>query len=438
MSDQAVLNAPQSVNTIELNAQTNSKISHINLYGSRAEVVRIFKFEAPAGQNNVNITELPSIIHNSLRSVVLLQPLHNSDGLSRVDGKGAATIHDVTPTSKHDPGKPSDSLKLKDIAAQRQSLNEAMERAKKRLGTLNSYLDRVNTEHTPVSELRSILDLYEEEAGKLQGRMKEIQSELELVTESEREEIKAHPPTYGRWVYGATIGLFVPEAATLQLILTYGLCSTLFSLTSPKLTPFTAVYNAFWSALYDVRVSMNKTNKPVELVYKAAITQSTGESWDDVPIILETATPTDNVTVPKLDLWRVSVYAPPPPRLSPVIVLDRHSRSRSRSRPRTPTRYRSRSWSRDEDMGFGDEPVYQSAPAPRMAVASTVVVSQGNITATFRVPGRTTVPSDGAVHSVTIAKLDLDAVVEWVAVPKKDPRTHLKVKRLLRSTYPLH
>lgn len=102
-----------------------------------------------------------------------------------------------------------------------------MERAKKRLAILNSYLDRVSTEHTPVSELRGILDLYEVEAGKLQGKMKEIQAELELVTKSEQEENKTHPPTYGRRVYGATIGLFVPEAATLQIILTYGLCSAL-------------------------------------------------------------------------------------------------------------------------------------------------------------------------------------------------------------------
>jgi hypothetical protein len=95
----------------------------------------------------------------------------------------------------------------------------------------------------------------------------------------------------------------------------------------------------------------------------------------------------------------------------------------------------------DDDMGFGlfdGGPDLHAAPALRMAVASTAVVSQGNITATFRVPGRTTVPSDGAVHSVTIAKLDLDAIVEWVAVPKKDPRTHLKVNRLLSSTCPLH
>ena len=311
-----------------------------------------------------------------------------------------------------------------------------MERAKKRLGTLNSYLDRVNTEHTHASDLRGILDLYEEEAGKLQGRMTEIQSELELVTKSEQEETKAHPPTYGRWVYGATIGLFVPEAATLQLILTYGLCSTLFSLTSLKLTAFTAVYSASWSALYDVRVSMNKTNKPVELVYKAAITQSTGECWDDVPIILETATPTDNVTVPKLDPWRVSVYAPPPPRPAPAPVVNRHPMRKAKAM----INYEGEEQS-DDDMALElfDEPVIQYAQGlSSMAVASTAVVSQGNITATFRVPGRTTVPSDGALHSVTIAKLDLDAVVEWVAVPKKDPRTHLKVKRLLRSTYPLH
>lgn len=74
MSEQVVLNASQSVNTIELNAKTSSTISHISLYGSRAEVVRVFKFEAPAGQNTVNVTELPAIIQNSLRSVVPLWP----------------------------------------------------------------------------------------------------------------------------------------------------------------------------------------------------------------------------------------------------------------------------------------------------------------------------------------------------------------------------
>ena len=175
---------------------------------------------------------------------------------------------------------------------------------------------------------------------------------------------------------------------------------------------------------------MNKTHKPVELVYKASITQSTGESWDDVPIILETATPTDNVTIPKLDPWRVSVYAPPPPRPMLVPAAARYAVAPMKEEEEES----------EEDMAFGlfDEEPGQALMAPKMEVASALVVSQGNITATFRVPGRTTVPSDGASHSVTIAKLDLDAVVEWVAVPKKDPRTHLKVSRPLIDTHPLH
>ena len=166
--------------------------------------------------------------------------------------------------------------------------------------------------------------------------------------------------------------------------------------------------------MYDVRVSMSKINKAVELVYKASITQSTGESWDDVPIILETATPTDNVTVPTLDPWRVSVYAPPPP--PPTVRVARRAKVEEEEES-------------DEDMGFGlfDDHDNGTATAPAMAATSALVVSQGNVTATFRVPGRTTVPSDGAVHTVTVAKLDLDAILEWVAVPKKDPRTHLKV-----------
>jgi hypothetical protein len=144
-----------------------------------------------------------------------------------VEGKGTATIHDVTPTSKYQPGKYSDSPRLKELAARRQTLNQAMERANKRLDTLNHYVHSVNTEHTSVGQLRDILNIYEEEAEKLQGRMKETQLELDLVSRSEQKENEAHPATSGRWVYGAIIGLFVPESAALEIILTYGPSSAL-------------------------------------------------------------------------------------------------------------------------------------------------------------------------------------------------------------------
>jgi hypothetical protein len=71
----------------------------------------------------------------------------------------------------------------------------------------------------------------------------------------------------------------------------------------------------------------------------------------------------------------------------------------------------------------GMAPFGQPAIRPRVLDVS----SKGNISATFQVPGLIRIPSDGIVHNVTIAELNLDAKMSWVCVPKKDIKTHLKV-----------
>ena len=55
--------------------------------------------------------------------------------------------------------------------------------------------------------------------------------------------------------------------------------------------------------------------------------------------------------------------------------------------------------------------------------------STGSVNATFRIPGRTTIPSDDDEHSVTIADLRLDAKLAWVCIPKADTRVHLEVRQ---------
>lgn len=56
------------------------------------------------------------------------------------------------------------------------------------------------------------------------------------------------------------------------------------------------------------------------------------------------------------------------------------------------------------------------------------VSSRGNVTATFSVPGLMSIPSDNVAHNVTIVKLSLDATMEWVTIPKREPKVHLKVR----------
>jgi len=184
----------------------------------------------------------------------------------------------------------------------------------------------------------------------------------------------------------------------------------------------------------------------VEIVYKAAIRQNTGEvcraflpsptadtfqEWVDVPITLETAQSTSNVGIPKLGTWNVSVHKPAPP--PPPRTFEQPAGSFFIGAPAPAPAPGSAS-------GLFGAPQAASAaytgilaappPAPRpvMTVATTTVSSQGGVNATFKVPGLISIPSDGVSHNVTIATLTPEAKLEWVSVPSISPRVHLTVR----------
>jgi hypothetical protein len=78
---------------------------------------------------------------------------------------------------------------------------------------------------------------------------------------------------------------------------------------------------------------------------------------------------------------------------------------------------------------FGEEELMGHA-APPIHNRGLVVSSKGDITATFSIPGLTTIPSDGASYNVTITDLELNAEMSWISVPKKSPKAHLTVRSL--------
>ena len=50
-----------------------------------------------------------------------------------------------------------------------------------------------------------------------------------------------------------------------------------------------------------------------------------------------------------------------------------------------------------------------------------------NISATFSVPGKMSIPSDRVSHTVTITELSLETKMSWVCVPKQNTKAHLSV-----------
>ena len=66
----ASINGPPlgPVNPIELDSVRDSTITGVNVYPTRAEITRLFKFNIATGQNQLNISGLPAVLHKgSLR-----------------------------------------------------------------------------------------------------------------------------------------------------------------------------------------------------------------------------------------------------------------------------------------------------------------------------------------------------------------------------------
>ncbi|KAH6911805.1 hypothetical protein BKA70DRAFT_862855 [Coprinopsis sp. MPI-PUGE-AT-0042] len=378
-----------SVNPIQLHSVKDGKILGVSVYSGRAEVTRSFKFEIKTGQNQVLILNLP----NAMDQVSF-----------RVEGKGEATIHDVTVSRMKDTPALESSEKLVELQAELTKTTKALERAKKALLSVNKYLESLDTQHTDVGKLQNVVDSYDVAAEKLDEKITELetaQGRLEKAIEEEKKALSG-PKDDDKLKLKATIEVFAKVEGEVEIALIY------------------AVHKSNWSATYDIRVDMHAKEKPVALIYKGAITQDTGEDWTDAPITLETASPTFGVEIPSLSRWTLNVYRP--------VVHKAMKKSRSMVPTMSSVRYRKEAVEEsDDDMGgFG---FFDDAPA--------VVTSKGNITATFAVPGLMSIPSDGVAHNVTIANLSLDAAMEWVSIPKREAKVHLKatVKNVSEYTF---
>ncbi|KAH0586637.1 hypothetical protein H2248_007854 [Termitomyces sp. 'cryptogamus'] len=79
----------QPINSIKLVLTENSKITAVSIYPGHAEITCVFEFEVKMGQNQVMINGLPNVLdQDSLRAYI--------EHEYRVEGRGAATIHNVT------------------------------------------------------------------------------------------------------------------------------------------------------------------------------------------------------------------------------------------------------------------------------------------------------------------------------------------------------
>jgi uncharacterized protein (TIGR02231 family) len=192
------------------------------------------------------------------------------------------------------------------------------------------------------------------------------------------------------------------------------------------------VSNASWIPLYDLRVQSAK-NPPldrqvrhehdmIQLNYLAEITQTTGEDWSNVNLLLSTAKPGLGTIPPKLDPW----YVDTPKAAKADWMTQEVNRLVSVAAP-APMMSRARA-------GGSSAAEEEDTPTVKY-VAETVVaeVSQQGSVVTFQLVGGINIPSDGNPHKATILQDSFPCRLEYIAMPRLVSFAYLQTKAKNRA-----
>ena len=114
---------------------------------------------------------------------------------------------------------------------------------------------------------------YDEKKASVQEELGRLNDEIS----KERSSLDAQQTSRRQCRMSATISVFTSSGGNVEILLVYGIHLPIFSLTSLLIAFSVAVPDASWTPLYDIRVNTEAKESPVELVYKAAIRQDTGE-----------------------------------------------------------------------------------------------------------------------------------------------------------------
>lgn len=162
------------------------------------------------------------------------------------------------------------------------------------------------------------------------------------------------------------------------------------------------VNNASWYASYDLRAE-NSTS-PMNITYKAHITQNTGEDWENINLTLSTMNPKLSNAKPILNTWYLRYY---------VNQIMRSSGNAPQSNMDMPV-----SESREEDQSMKRNQASQLSSA-----YTQQVINMANVE--FNIDLKYTIPSDGKAHQVAIMEEEVASTYEHYVVPKVSQEAYL-------------
>lgn len=208
-----------------------------------------------------------------------------------------------------------------------------------------------------------------------------------------RSELSGYSRTKSHYTLDVVVSYEMKKEARVRLLLNY--------ITS----------NAGWYSLYDCRVNLDE--EELFLGYYAQVYQNTGESWDNVDLVLSTARPDLSGTLPALSPWILSYYE---------YTYDQSTKRRSKGEATILA---------DED---GGDFFYEDAKAPELEktvkeeeVVNIAAVETQGVNLQYRIVKKSTIPSGNKKTKVTVAsEIPLKTDFAWEIVPRYDRNAFIK------------
>lgn len=262
-----------------------SNLKSVTVYRNGAEMIHTATANLPKGSSELLIEGISNSI--DINSLQINCP--STVTILGVEFSNQYMVNEmVTPAMK----KIQDSLEIIKDNIQKIDINIAT--TEDLLSVLKSNKDIKGTQTgLSVAELIKLMDYYKLKSAELQNDLSALkvkkakQSELinKLNLQYKEEQLK-NTMSAGRVILQLSAALNVSSEFTISY-----------------LTP-----NAYWTPYYDLKVESIKS--PINIIYKAKISQTTGIDWKKVKLSLSTSTPSQYGTAPLLRSWFLSYINP--------------------------------------------------------------------------------------------------------------------------------
>ena len=393
-------------------ATSDARIERVTVYGDRAEVVRRFRGQVPAGEHTLVFDRLPGA--TDLSSV-------------RAEGFGDFTLVDlraesVQTTEVEDARARALTSQLKEQEEQLRQVTMAEARIGQRRAALDKVLGRLtsvgkesaNPDMDP-AKWAAYLQYHVDSLAKLDQETIDCKVSAEkLRRESDRlrRELAAIDLAAQRHRFRnvARVRVDLPAAGAVDLSVSY------------------VVAGPSWRPRYDLRAD-SRAGK-VAVLYQAELRQSTGEDWRGVSLRLSTAQPSIGGREPLLTPWYVR-------RNEPVVMADGLADAGAARGRASGRKYKSLEAAKEaKDAGGFMFLGEQAQPAAAPMVVPKAQVTTGGASALFTIARPYDVPSDNQPAKVSIAQEVYEATFKHTCVPKLSPHVYLKATAVNRSPYP--